>query len=151
MNRRRFCQGLWAAGWLWGAIPRRAIAHEAAALVVSCIDFRFIEPLQRFLTAQALAGHHDWTALAGASLAVTETFFDRLDLAYRLHGVRRVLICDHQDCGAYRLCYPNLRLAIEREQHRQVLAQARQAIRDRYPEVTVEGYWATLAGTVEPL
>lgn len=142
---------------LQSATPAQA-GSRTKALVLSCIDFRFLTAERYFLAGKNLWGKYDWTALAGASLAVTgfphpadaEAFWDQLDLSYRLHNIEKVIILDHQDCGAYAaMIDPNLSKDPQRELevHRDYLNQAYQLIRDRYPQLEVELYLATLNQT----
>ncbi|GAB4213466.1 MAG: hypothetical protein OHK0012_09640 [Synechococcales cyanobacterium] len=137
-------------------------APTVAALVLSCIDFRFVPIEQHFLATTGLTGQYDYTALAGASLAIAgfphptaaRTFWDQLAIAYQLHHVRRVIMIDHQDCGAFALKIdPLLSRDPDRELsiHRRYSRQAATAIRRRYPDVTVDTYWATLDGSVHSL
>ncbi|MBX3226346.1 MAG: hypothetical protein KIT84_42815 [Labilithrix sp.] len=57
-----------------------------------------------------LKDRYDHVAIAGAALgAVTplkphwnETFWDHVDLAIALHKVKKLIIIEHQDCGAYK-------------------------------------------------
>lgn len=46
--------------------------NQALALVLSCIDFRFLKSELSFLTQKNLGNQYDWTALAGASLALAD-------------------------------------------------------------------------------
>lgn len=163
-SRRSLIKGIFVGGVLSQFITLPAIAspENAKALVLSCIDFRFIHSLNHFLeTAAGLESQYDWTALAGASLALagfphpaeTEAFWDQLDISYNLHHVRSVIICDHQDCGAYAMLYPNLSQNMERERkiHASSLKSAAEKILNRYPNVLVTSYFATLAGAVEKI
>jgi carbonic anhydrase len=139
---------------LQSTAPARA-GSRTKALVLSCIDFRFLTAERYFLAGRDLWGNYDWTALAGASLAVTgfphpadaEAFWDQLDLSYRLHNIEKVIILDHQDCGAYAaMIDQNLSKDPQRELqvHTDYLNQAFELIRDRYPHLEVELYLATL-------
>ena len=163
INRRLFLRALIPgaiASILQSVQPARA-ENTATALVLSCIDFRFLEAERSFLALQNLTNHYDWTALAGASLALnnfpqsadTTTFWDQLDLSYQLHHIKKVVIIDHQDCGAYaRQIDPLLSQNSDRERqvHRYYLSQAYWTIGDRYP-INVELYFVTLNGRVEPI
>lgn len=136
------------------AQPALSENHHATALVLSCIDFRFMSAEQQFLS-NILPQKYDWTALAGASLAISgfphqaesTVFWDQLELSYKLHDIEKVIILDHQDCGAYAsLIDPNLHENPEREYqaHVDYLNQAYTAIRERYPSLDVELYFVTL-------
>jgi len=158
-NRRHFLKsilpGAVAFAILESAAPAKAQILQAKALVLSCIDFRFLTAERYFLGMKNLIGEYDWTALAGASLAVTgfphpsdaEAFWDQLDISYRLHHINKVIVLDHQDCGAYAIMIDsNLSKDPERELqvHTDYLNQAYWSIRNRYPDIEVELYFATL-------
>jgi hypothetical protein len=141
------------------AQPAKATEHQAKAFVLSCIDFRFLESERYFLTLQHLSNQYDWTALAGASLALTgfphaaeaEAFWDQLNLSRQLHQIEKVIILDHQDCGAYASKIdPNLSQDREREQqvHAEYLSRAYWEIQKRYPDLTVELYFVGLNAEV---
>ncbi|AFY73766.1 Carbonic anhydrase [Synechococcus sp. PCC 7502] len=160
-SRRSLIKGLITGGLLSQLPILEAIAKEenANALVLSCIDFRFIHIITHFLKTEGLEGKYDWTALAGASLSLanfphpaeTEAFWDQLDISYKLHHVRQVIICDHQDCGAYQMLYPNLSQSLQQEKeiHSSCLKNATQKIQNRYPDLKVQSYFANLTGIVE--
>jgi hypothetical protein len=158
-SRRHFLKsllpGALALTILQSAAPARAEVHQAKALVLSCIDFRFLTAERYFFRKKDLDGQYDWTALAGASLALigfphssdAEAFWDQLDISYRLHHINKVIVLDHQDCGAYAIKIdPNLSKDPERELqvHTDYLNQAYWSIRNRYPDIEVELYLATL-------
>jgi carbonic anhydrase len=94
----------------------------ATAMVLACIDPRYTFALEQYLLNQLDAQHtYDLFALAGSSLgaAVTgttaanlrpdyswqEVFFEHLQLAVALHGIKNVWVFDHLDCGAYKNFY----------------------------------------------
>ncbi|MTJ07505.1 carbonic anhydrase [Anabaena sp. UHCC 0204] len=158
-SRRYFLKSLLpgavAFSVLQSAAPARAVTYQAKALILSCIDFRFLTAERYFLRNKHLLGEYDWTALAGASLAITgfphpadaEAFWDQLDLSYRLHHINKVIIIDHQDCGAYAIMIDsNLSKDPERELqvHTDYLNRAYWLIRNRYPHIDIELYLATL-------
>jgi hypothetical protein len=158
VSRRHFLRsllpGALALSILSAAEPARA-EHTARALVLSCTDFRFLNAQRYLLSLQNLSNQYDWTALAGASLALsgfpngadTDAFWDQLELSYKLHHIQTVIILDHQDCEAYAVKIgPNLSNNSERELkvHSDYLNQAYWAIRERYPELNVKLYFVTL-------
>ncbi len=128
-------------------------------MVLTCIDFRFITIEQNFLNQQ-IGGQYDLLTLAGASLALTGfpheaeaiTFWDQLELSRQLHHIKKIIILDHQDCGAYATKIDkNLSQDPQREYqvHQQYLQQAKQEIKQRYPQLLVELYFVTLDGKVQ--
>ncbi|AFZ02220.1 carbonic anhydrase [Calothrix sp. PCC 6303] len=152
---KSFLPGAFALTILQSAASAKAATVKPQALVLSCIDFRFFTAERLFLSKKHLWGEYDWTALAGASLAISgfphpsdaEAFWDQLDLSYRLHQIKKVIVIDHQDCGAYAsMIDPNLSKDPQRELevHTDYLNRAFDLISDRYSNLEVELYFATL-------
>lgn len=73
------------------------------AVVLSCIDYRFIEPLRHLLAAQDLTGSVDMVTWAGGAVSLTTA--DRLlvteamTIACELHNPDEVILAVHHDCG----------------------------------------------------
>ncbi|WP_373540736.1 carbonic anhydrase [Chamaesiphon sp.] len=167
LDRRQFLRHLVGAGMLTTALtiaPASARAEKKLpkALVLSCIDYRILEAERYFLSLQNLGGQYDFTALAGASLALSgmphqydaEAFWDQLDISYRLHQIKKVLILDHQDCAVYQYKIdPNLagNPELELSTHTEYLSRAYWAIRDRYPDLNIELYFVSLNTDVKQI
>ncbi|MGI0480914.1 carbonic anhydrase [Geminocystis sp. CENA526] len=147
--------------WLSSSLLAQA-DYKAKALVLSCIDFRFIDFEQNFLKDNNLNHQFDWLSLAGASLALadfpshadTVVFWEQLDLSYQLHHIEKVIILDHQDCGAYGTKFdvklsenPVQELSI----HQQYLSKAKSGIQEKYPNLEVELYFVYLDGKFKKL
>ncbi len=132
---------------------------HAEALLLSCMDYRLVDDIVRYMDGRGLTNNYDHVVLAGASLGAVsdklnwgKTFWDHLDVALKLHHVQKVVILDHKDCGAYRVVFERdfkdgEELAIHREQQ----GKLRDAIKAKYPELTVETLIMDLDGKVEPL
>ena len=89
----------------------RLAKGKADALVLTCIDYRFVRETHKYLRKNHRSlKTYDHAILAGASLGVftgvfpdwATTFWDHLDVADQLHSIHTVVILDHRDCGAYR-------------------------------------------------
>jgi carbonic anhydrase len=166
-NRRQFLRYLIGAGVMTTASlidPAIARAEKKVpkALVLSCIDYRILEAERYFLSLQNLGGQYDFVALAGASLALSglphqydaEAFWDQLDISYRLHQIKKVMILDHEDCSVYEYKIdPNLASSPELElsTHTEYLSRAYWAIRDRYPDLNIELYFVKLNTEVKQI
>jgi carbonic anhydrase len=140
----------------------RAEKKIPKALVLSCIDYRILEAERYFLSLQNLGGQYDFVSLAGASLALSglphqydaEAFWDQLDISYRLHQIKKVMILDHEDCSVYEYKIdPNLAKSPELEltTHTEYLSRAYWAIRDRYPDLNIELYFVKLNTEVKQI
>lgn len=166
-NRRQFLRYCLGAGVLATAMTidpaiARAEKKVPKALVLSCIDYRILEAERYFLSLQNLGGQYDFTALAGASIALSgiphqhdaEAFWDQLDLSYRIHHITKVIILDHEGCEVYEYKIdPNLTKNPELElaTHTEYLSRAYWAIRDRYPDLNIELYFVKLNTEVKQI
>lgn len=79
-------------------------------MVLTCIDYRFIDTVVGFLENDPQYNKSfDLTTLAGTSLGFNQkkfecwkkTFLELTDLAIQLHHIKQVVVIDHMDCGAY--------------------------------------------------
>lgn len=147
------------------AQAEKKIPKLPKALVLSCIDYRVLEAERYFLSLQNLGNLYDMTALAGSSLALSGVphqadamaFWDQLDISYRLHHVKKVIILDHQDCAAFAYKI-NPQLSddpkLELQTHQESMSRAYWAIRDKYPDLNIELYFVSLNAdvkSIEPL
>lgn len=133
---------------------------QAEALLLSCIDYRLPGKIARYMEGRGLAANYDHVILAGASLGATNTLYpqwgltfrDHLDLAVKLHGIRRVIILDHRECGSYRVIFgTNLSGDAETAQHAHELRRLALAIHASHPGLEVETLLMSLDGSVEPV
>lgn len=160
LTRRHFLQGSAAAGGLaaFGGsrpfnrtepLPALTPDTKVEALVLTCLDYRFLETIAAYLDSRGLTNNYDHVILAGASLgaqteaypAWTETWWQHLDLAIQLHQISRVFVLDHRDCGAFRLLIgPEYTLDRESETaaHTRSLRSLRDQINERKPDLAVE-------------
>jgi hypothetical protein len=109
----------------------QATAHTAKALVLTCMDFRFVDDIASLMSRLGYHNNYDLFTLAGASLgfagsdtsALTgvgvsnnplfkdidgkwdRTFLDHIDLAIQLHKISEVIVVDHLECGCYKAYY----------------------------------------------
>ncbi len=89
-------------------------SHDAEALLLTCIDFRFFHKVAEHIEAAGLSGKFDHVILAGAELGAVvdfppepklhwqQFFLEHLGLSITLHNIKTVLVLGHRDCGAYR-------------------------------------------------
>ncbi|HEY1504967.1 MAG TPA: carbonic anhydrase [Stellaceae bacterium] len=133
---------------------------RAEALLLSCIDYRLPGKIARYMEGRGLAANYDHIILAGASLGATNTLYphwgqsfrDHLDLAIKLHGISRVIILDHRECGSYRVIFgTDLSGDEEKSQHARELHRVAREIRGTYPRLQVETLLMALDGSVETI
>jgi Putative carbonic anhydrase len=148
-----------AAGPPWGDA---LAAGGTEALLLNCIDYRLTAATTRYMTGHGMAGKYDQLSLAGASLgaendkfpAWAATFWDHVQLAIELHHIRRVVVMDHRDCGAYRVLLGKDLAADPREEfavHAAQMRALRAAIAEKHPQLAVELLLMALDGRAEPV
>ena len=160
-DRRRFMQ-LAAGGLVVAAHPGLALAAAGPyeAMVLACIDPRFVEPVHDYTRQRGLTGKYSQFAIAGSTIGVVapafqdwhKTFWDNLDATVQLHRIARVIAINHRDCGAARIAYGDEKVAnpaIETETHRAAMAQFRRQVAERQPKLTVETGLMALDGKLE--
>lgn len=109
--------------------------HSCRALVVTCIDFRFVSTVRDYLTNKGLRDNYDLITFPGASLNIN-SIEENIDLSFKLHSPSEIYIFDHEDCGAYGTDNSQKR-------HQQNLEIAKQTINSKRSSVEVKIFMAT--------
>ena len=136
------------------------LTHGAEALVLSCIDYRFVDIMTNFLqNSPSLENSYDPMVLAGASLGYNQkkfecwpvTFIDHVKLAIELHDIKQLIVFDHMDCGAYVLFYPGLEADSEEERglHIKNINEFICRLKKLFPKLIYSGYLINVDGTID--
>jgi carbonic anhydrase len=161
-DRRRLLR-IAVAGFAGAAlVPRRLFAAKGKydAMMLSCIDPRFQEPVCQWAAKQKLVGKYSHFAIAGAAIGVVapafkdwhKTFWDNLAASVELHGIDKVIAIDHRDCGAAKIAYGEAAVAnaaAETKTHREALAEFRKQLAANQPKLGVETGLMSLDGSLE--
>ena len=165
LDRRRLLALLGIGGTALAAgtslpAPRLLAAEGTEALLLNCIDYRLTAATTRYMTEQHMAGKYDQLILAGAALGAKNdkfpawgtTFWEHVQVAIDLHRIRRIVVMDHRDCGAYKAILgkdlagnPKEELAVHAAQMRSLRAD----IAQKHPELKVQLLLLGLDGKVE--
>jgi carbonic anhydrase len=132
----------------------------AKAIVLSCMDFRFVNDTVYFLNKQ-YKDNYNKLSLAGASLGYNQDTFKEwgvtidkhIELAKQLHDVDEIIVIDHMDCGAYRILYDNEQMSKEEEYdlHRKNLNKFRTIINKKFPSLKVTTLLVNIDGSIIPI
>lgn len=135
-------------------------AGSVEALLLCCMDYRLVDDVTTYMTNRGMKDNYDQVILAGASLgALTDmrkewgqTFFQHVAVAKQLHHIRRVIIMDHRDCGAYKV-FLGMDLKDDRAKetavHAEHLRKLGALVKEKHPDLEVELLIMALDGTVE--
>ena len=135
---------------------------KADAFVLSCIDPRLVDDVTQLLATMGRTNRYSEMRIAGAALAAVDearpgwntAVWDNLAASRQLHGVRRVIIVNHRDCGAMNLwAGRNLAQdpADEERQHQAVMERAAAEVLRRHPDMAVELHLMALDGSTQRL
>ena len=81
------------------------------AMVLSCIDPRFQAKVFNHLKRKKLTGKYSAFTIAGAAIGVTHkkfkkwhtTFWDNLETSIKIHKISKLIVLNHEDCGAAKI------------------------------------------------
>ena len=117
--------------------------HSCEAAVLTCIDFRFWRETLEFIEKKLGIKSFDFPSLPGAAKAINECVdgdisMQCVSVPHDLHHVKKVVIVNHQDCGAYGGSKVfNGDGAAEQKFHEEELKKAKAKILAKYPDLEV--------------
>ena len=121
-------------------------AHSAKAFLVTCMDFRFINDEISHMIDKGYDVNFDEFVLAGVSIGINQTknpewaktLYDHIEISKNLHHIKKVILFDHLDCGAYKTFSPGFKTEEEeRELHIKELKIAAEKIKAKFPDLKV--------------
>jgi carbonic anhydrase len=117
------------------------MSHTTDAIVITCIDFRFQRYINTWLKYVLKDYVYDRVALAGGIFDLY-TILKQVEISNRLHHIKKVILMNHEDCGAYGELGT-------KERHISDLRSAESIIEKLYPHLDVECYYIHLNGKFE--
>ena len=128
--------------------------HSCEAVVLACIDFRFWKETVEFIEKELGIKSYDFPSLPGAAKAINES--NGSDLAMScisvpcdLHHVKKIVIINHQDCGAYGGSVKFENEDDEQKFHEEELKKAKEKLSAKYPDKEIILVYARLADNQE--
>ena len=127
------------------------------AVIITCVDGRWYRHFQEFAREQLKAGvHTDFLAVPGGIEPMTlfdllpkdfNFFRRRIEALVEAHGTRRIVAIAHQDCAWYKSRKLGPITIDLRARQISDLRRSAVRLREMFPGVTVETYFARLGGT----
>ena len=118
------------------------------SMVLSCMDPRFQHLVHNYLKKKKLFGKYSAFTIAGAAVGVThnkfkkwhKTFYDNLSTSIKLHQIEKLIVINHQDCGAAKIVNGKKAFNITNEQkiHKESFSKLKKEIKKRFPKLKVE-------------
>ena len=114
--------------------------HSCEAVVLTCIDFRFWRETVEFVEKELGIKDFDFPSLPGSAKAINDCLkeddlaFNCVSVSCDLHHAKKVVIVNHEDCGAYG---GSAKFGGDQEKeqkfHEEELRKARKKLIDKYP------------------
>ena len=118
------------------------------AMVLSCMDPRFQPKIFNYLKKRKLTGKYSAFTIAGAAVGVTHTkfkkwhnvFFDNLSASIQLHKIEKLIVINHQDCGAAKIANSKKEFnnKVETDIHKVSFKKLKSNLRKKFPKLKVE-------------
>ena len=118
------------------------------AMVLSCMDPRFQPKIFNYLKKRKLSGQYSAFTIAGAAVGVTHTkfkkwhrvFFENLSASIQLHKIDRLIVINHQDCGAAKIANSKKEFnnKIETDIHKVSFKKLKSSLRKKFPKLKIE-------------
>lgn len=119
------------------------MSHTCDAIVITCIDFRFQEYIEKWLEKNLGKKNYDRVALGGGVFDFY-AILKQVEISHKLHKIKQVVLINHEDCGAYGA-------AGTYERHKNDLVTAKKTIERLYPKLKVVPLYLHLDGEFEKI
>jgi carbonic anhydrase len=118
------------------------------AMVLSCVDPRFQQPVYNYLKKKKLNGKYSSFTIAGAAVGVTaskfkkwhQVFWDNIDISIKLHKIKKLIVINHRDCGAAKIINgkKNFSKTNETKIHKNSFKKIKKIFKKKYPKLKIE-------------
>ncbi len=116
-------------------------SHTCDNCLLSCIDYRLQGYINNWTKTNLEEGSWDRISFAGG-VKNLDIILSQIDLSKKLHQIKRVILINHEDCGAYgEEGTP--------QNHAEDLKDAKSALQKLYPDLAIDLYFLHLDGEFE--
>ena len=129
------------------------------AMVLSCMDPRFQPKVFNYLRKKKLTGKYSSFTIAGAAIGVTaskfkkwhSTFWQNLETSIKLHKIKKLIVLNHQDCGAAKIINGKKEFSKinETKVHKNSFYKIKKVFKKKYPKLSIELKIISLNSKVE--
>ncbi len=116
-------------------------------MVLSCIDPRFQPIVFNYLNKKKLKGKYSSFTIAGSAIGVTslkfkkwhKTFWDNLETSIKLHKIKKLIVINHQDCGAAKILNGKREFQkYENQIHKDSFKKIKKIFKKKHPKLKIE-------------
>ena len=112
------------------------------------MDPRFQPIVFNFLKKKKLSGKYSSFTIAGSAIGVTankfkkwhKTFWDNFETSVKLHNIKKLIVINHQDCGAAKIINGKKDFSIinETKIHKNSFQKIKKIFKKKYPKLKIE-------------
>lgn len=134
-------------------------AKTSEVFLISCMDFRLLDDIVRAMDSLGYNNNYDQFIVAGSSLGVCQDKFphwgkaciDHMEIGLKLHDFRKIIVIDHEDCGAYKKFFPELvgNLELEKKYHHDYIQKLFDNLVKIFPNMDFSSYLMDLDGKIK--
>ncbi len=124
------------------------MSFKFKAMVLSCIDPRFQHTVNNHLIKKKLKGKYSSFIIAGSAIGVTslkfkkwhKSFWDNIDISIKLHKIQKLIVFNHNDCGAAKIVSgkKNFDKKSEEKIHKKAFIDIKKLMKKKYPKIKIE-------------
>ena len=128
-------------------------------MVLSCMDPRFQPIVYNYLKKRKLNGKYSAFTLAGSAIGVTairfkkwhKSFWDNVDISFKLHSIKKLIVINHRDCGAAKMINGKKEFSRinETKIHRTSFQKIKKTFKKKYPKLKIELKLISLNSKIE--
>ena len=129
------------------------------AMVLSCMDPRFQTKVSNYLKRRKLNNKYSAFTIAGAAVGVTaskfnkwhSTFWENLNTSIKIHRIEKLIVINHQDCGAAKIVNGRKEFTPQNEMkiHEYSFEKIKLNLKKKHPRLKVELNLMSLNGRVD--
>ena len=133
-------------------------ATTAKVFLITCMDFRLLEDISLAMNSLGYNNNYDQFIVAGASMGVCQkrfpnwgkTCIEHMEIGSKLHDFKKIMVIDHEDCGAYKTFFPELvgNLELERKYHSEYIQKLYEVLFVVFPNMEFQGFLMNLDGNI---
>lgn len=136
-------------------------AKTSEVFLISCMDFRLLDDIVRAMDGLGYNNNYDQFIVAGSSLGVCQDKFphwgksciDHMEIGLKLHDFRKIIVIDHEDCGAFKKFFPELvdNMELERKYHAEYIQKLYEKLLINFPNMEFSSYLMDLDGKLKEI
>ena len=118
------------------------------AMVLSCIDPRCQSKVYNLLKKKKLTNKYSAFNITGSAIGVTanqfkswhKVFWSNLDISIKLHGIKKLIVFNHTDCGAAKIVNGKKKFSKQNEGkiHKISFKKIKSKLLKKYPKFKID-------------